>query len=143
MSDHEEWSARAGIVALTWVATALAAAWCTGSWVTRTDPAGGLIAGAATLGLATFAIFGTRARPRLAADADGVTIGGVLRRRHHPWPLVRGIRVLRVRRFGRESSLLEIDTSDAAGGERLYVLGRLDLGEDPEDVAAALSAHRP
>ena len=143
MSDHEQWSPRAGIVALTWVATLLAAAWTTTSWVTRTDPAGGLIAAAATVGLASFAIFGTRARPRLAVDADGLTIGGILRARHHPWPLVRGVRVLRVRRFGRESSLLEIDTGDAAGGERLYVLGRLDLGVDPEEVAAALSARRP
>jgi hypothetical protein len=89
------------------------------------------------------ATFGSRARPRLRADADGLTVGGLLRTRHHPWPLVQNVRVLRVRRFGRESSLLEVDTLTASGDERLLVFGRLDLAADPEDVAPQLLALRP
>jgi Bacterial PH domain len=137
-----EWAPAAGLVALAWIGTAAAAAWSVGTWLTA-DPAGGVIATVATLGLGTAALFGTRARPRLRADADGVTVGGLLGRRHHPWPLVQGVRVLRVRRLGRESSLLELDTITAEGAERLYVFGRLDLAADPEDVAPQLTSVRP
>jgi len=143
VSDHAEWSPSAGLVVLAWAFGLAAAGWCAALWTGLSgaggpDPAGGLVAGGATIGLLTFALFGTRARPRLRVDADGVTIGGLLRPRHHPWPFVRRVRVLPVRRFGRRSSLLEIDTEDASGHERLYVLGRLDLAADPEDVLPAL-----
>jgi Bacterial PH domain len=147
MSDHDsairEWSPAPGLVAVTWVASLLSALWLAALWISGSDPPGRLIAGAACVGLTALALFWTRARPRLHADAGGVTIGGLRRPRHHPWPLVTDVRVVRVRRLGRESSLLEIDTVTADGGERLYVLGRLDLGADPEDVAAALARTRP
>jgi Bacterial PH domain len=138
-----EWAPAAGLVALAWIITAAAAAWSTLTWVTAADPAGGLIATVATLGAGSAALFGTLARPRLRADADGVTVGGLLGQRHHPWPLVQGVRVLRVRRLGRESSLLELDTITAHGDERLYLFGRLDLAADPEDVAPQLTSVRP
>jgi Bacterial PH domain len=138
-----EWAPSAGLVALAWIVAAAAAAWSVATWLTAADPAGGLIATFATLGAALAALFGTRARPRLRADADGVTVGGLLGKRHHPWPLVQGVRVLRVRRLGRESSLLELDTITAEGDERLYVFGRLDLAADPEDVAPQLNSVRP
>ncbi|MHA6779428.1 PH domain-containing protein [Pseudonocardia saturnea] len=107
------------------------------------DPAGRLLAGCAALALLVAALYGTRARPRLRVDADGLTVGGLLRARHHPWPLVQGVRVLRTRRFGRENSLLEIDTVTADGAERLLLFGRLDLGADPEDVAPEVMDLRP
>ena len=88
-------------------------------------------------------MFGTRARPRLRVDADGVTVGGMFRSRHHPWPFVQDVRVLRVRRFGRQTSMLELDTVSAAGDERLLVFGRLELAADPEDVAPEMLALRP
>lgn len=137
-----EWAPAAGLVALAWIGTVAAAAWSVDAWITA-DPAGALIATVAMLGAGSAALFGTRARPRLRADADGVTVGGLLGRRHHPWPLVQGVRVLRVRRLGRESSLLELDTVTAEGAERLYVFGRLDLAADPEDVAPQLTSVRP
>lgn len=147
MSDHygasHGWSPSSGLVALAWVAALLSALWLAALWISGSDPAGRLIAGAAMLGLAGLALFWTQARPRLQADRGGVTIGGLRRPRHHPWPLVTDVRVVRVRRLGRESSLLEIDTVAADGTERLYVLGRLDLGEDPEAVAEALTRARP
>ena len=143
MSDHHEWSPAAGLVACGWVSTAAAASWCLALWMGGSDPAGLLIAGVAALGLGLASLFGSRARPRLRADADGLTVGGLWRARHYPWPLVQSVRVLRVRRWGRESSLLELDTLNAEGTERLMVLGRLDLAMDPEDVADQLAALRP
>ncbi len=107
------------------------------------DPAGRLLAAVAAVALALAAVFGTRARPRLRADADGLTVGGLLRPRHHPWPLVQSVRVLRVRRWGRETSLLEVDTVSAIGDERLLLFGRLELAADPEDVIPLLLALRP
>jgi Bacterial PH domain len=138
-----EWAPARGLVVLAWLVTVAAAGWTAAAWLTAADPAGGLIAAAATVGAGLAALFGSRARPRLRADADGVTVGGMLRHRHHPWPLVQGVRVLRVRRLGCESSLLELDTVTADGAERLYVFGRLDLDADPEDVAPLLAAARP
>ncbi|MDN5748029.1 MAG: PH domain-containing protein [Pseudonocardia sp.] len=102
-----------------------------------------MLAGSAAAGLIGWAAFGTRARPRLQADSGGLTVGGLFRSRHHPWPLVHDVRVQRVRRWGRDSSLLEVDTVTADGAERLLVFGRLDLGEDPGDVVPELLALRP
>jgi hypothetical protein len=97
----------------------------------------------ATVGLALAALFGTRARPRLRADADGVTVGGLIRRRHVPWPQVRGVHARPVRRLGRDSTMLELDVVDPDGTERLLVFGLLDLGADPVDVAEAVRVARP
>ena len=126
-----------------WVGAVAAGAWCAALWVGGADAAGQLLAAVAAVGLAVAAAFGTRARPRLRADADGLTVAGFLRTSHHPWPLVQGVRVLRVRRWGRESSLLEVETLTAAGAEHLLLFGRLDLAADPEDVAPRLLALRP
>ena len=138
-----EWAPAPRLVVLAWLVTVAAAAWTAVAWQNGADPAGGLIAAVATVGAGLAALFGTRARPRLRADADGITVSSLLSRRHHPWPLVQGVRVLRVRRLGRESSLLELDTVAADGTERLYVFGRLDLAADPEDVAPRLASVRP
>jgi hypothetical protein len=147
VSDHDwairTWGPAPGLVALGWLGTIAATAWCVLLTASGADPAGRLLAGVAALALLVAAVYGTRARPRLRVDADGVTVGGLLRARHHPWPLVQGVRVLRTRRFGRESSLLEIDTVTADGGERLLLFGRLDLGADPEDVVPELLDLRP
>lgn len=147
MSDHDwavrQWSPAAGLVVSGWVLTVAAVGWCVGLWLSGSDRAGLLIAGIAAVGLAIASLFGTRARPRLRADPDGLTVAGLLRTHHHPWPLVQDVRVLRVRRLGRESSLLEIDTRNTDGDEHLLVFGRLDLDADPEDVAAGLLELRP
>ena len=147
MSDHDwavrQWSPAAGLVVAGWVLAVAAAAWCAALWLADSDPAGRLIAAVAAVGLGGASLFGSRARPRLQVDADGLTVGGLVRSRHHPWPLVQGVRVLRVRRLGRESSLLEIDTRTAGGDEQLLVFGRLELNADPEDVAPQLLELRP
>ncbi|WP_232661164.1 PH domain-containing protein [Pseudonocardia sp. TRM90224] len=138
-----EWSPSPGLVVCAWLGAAIAAVGCTALLLSGADPAGQLLSGIATIGLLVAAAFGSRARPRLRADADGVTIGGMWRSRHHPWPLVRDVRVLRIRRWGRMSSLLEVDAVTAGGDERLAVFGRLDLAADPEDVMPELLALRP
>jgi hypothetical protein len=143
VSGVREWSPAAGLVGCAWVGAAAAVAWCVATWRAGSDPAGLLLAGIAAVGLLGAAVFGSLARPRLRVDADGVTVGGLFRSRHHPWPLVQDVRVLRVRRFGRQTSLLELDTVDANGNERLLVFGRLDLAADPEDVAVELRALQP
>jgi hypothetical protein len=138
-----EWSPAAGLVAVGWIGALAAVGWCVQLWLDYSDPVGRLLAGLLAVGLIVAAAFGTRARPRLRADADGLTVGGFRRARHYPWPLVSGVRVLERRRFGLSNALLEVDTLTADGDERLLVFGRLDLAEDPHDVAPQLLALRP
>jgi hypothetical protein len=138
-----EWSPAPGLVGCAWIGAVAAVAWFVAGWVAATDPVGLLMAGVAAVGLITVAVFGTRARPRLRVDADGLTVGGVFGSRHHPWPFVQDVRVLQVRRLGRRTSMLEVDTVSATGDERLLVFGRFDLAADPEDVAPQIRALRP
>ncbi|MGW5050860.1 PH domain-containing protein [Actinokineospora sp. NPDC004072] len=93
-----------------------------------------LVVAAALLGL--LALFGTVARPRLAADHDGVTVRGLVGRKRWRWAEV-NVRLVRTRRLGRVSTAVELD-ADNAEPPGLVLLGRLDLGADPEDVAEAL-----
>jgi Bacterial PH domain len=135
------WSPSGGLVGLAWAAAAAAAAW--GVLVaTAGDRAGLLIAAVAALGLGLAALFGTRARPRLRVDASGVTVGGLAAQRHHPWSEIGDVRVLTVRRLGRTSTVLEIDVVGPDDDERLLVFSRLDLDDDPVDVAEAVRAVR-
>jgi hypothetical protein len=143
MDDRTRWSPAAGLVAVGWLLTAGAVLWCALLFASGADPAGRLIAGVAAVGLLLASLFGTVARPRLAADAAGVTVRGLLGARPFPWSRVQGVRVVRMRRLGRETSMLELDVVDAAGAERMMVFGRLDLGAEPEDVAGLLAARRP
>lgn len=139
------WSPSVALVALAWVGTAAAAAWCVLVAVTGDGP-GLLLAAVATAGLGLAAVYGVRARPRLRVDGRGVTVGGLAGPRRHPWDRVGDVRVLTVRRLGRVSRLLEIDLRDPDGSpgdpERLVVFGRLDLDADPDDVAAVIRAAR-
>lgn len=135
------WSPAPGLVGLAWAGAAAAVTWCV-LVATTGDRAGLLFAAVAALGLGVAALYGTRARPRLRVDASGVTVGGLSAPRHHTWAEVGEVRVLTVRRLGRTSTLLEIDVVDRDGEERLLVFGRLDLDDDPTDVAAVVRAAR-
>ena len=110
--------------------------------VLTTDPPGRLFAAVAALVFAFAAAYGTRARPRLAADSTGIVARGFGAPRSYPWAAVQRMRVVRTRRWGRETALLEIDLRDPAGQERLLLFGRLDLGADPDEVERVLSALR-
>ena len=135
------WSPPAGLVALGWVGAAAAAGWAL--LVGTGDVPGLLLAAVATTGLAVAAAYGTRARPRLRAGGDGVTVGNLAGTRHIPWSQVRNVQARAVRRLGRDSTMLELEVVDADGTERLLVFGRLDLGDDPVDVAKVVRAARP
>ena len=135
------WSPSPGLVGLAWVGAAAAAVWC--ALVADTgDRAGLLLAAVAAVGLGLAALYGTRARPRLRVDASGVTVRGLAAPRHHPWREIGDVRVLTVRRLGRATPVLEIDVIGPDGDERLFVFGRLDLDDDPVDVAEAVRAVR-
>jgi hypothetical protein len=135
------WSPSAGLVGVAWTGAVAAAVWCT-QLIGTADVPGLLLAAAATIGLVVAALYGTRARPRLRADADGVAVRG-LTTRTVPWSQIRDVRAQAVRRWGRDSTMLELDVVEPDGTERLLVFGRLDLGDDPVDVAEAVRATRP
>lgn len=129
---------RPAVVALAWAATAL----CIGWLVLTPDPAGRVLAVPAIALLGSLAVVGTVVRPRLTADADGVTVGRLRGARRWGWPVVRRLEAVPTRRLGRTVWLLELEADEPDGTERLVVLSRLDLGADPVDIAAALSSLR-
>lgn len=106
------------------------------------DPSGRVLALVAAVGLAVYATFIMRARPRLVADASGLTVRGFGGPRHYTWAQVERVRVMRHKRWGREIAQLEIDATDDEGAEKLVVLGRLDLDALPEDVHEAITEVR-
>ncbi len=107
------------------------------------DAPGRVLVGTAVVLLLLLVAHDLRTRPRLSAGPDGVDVRTWTGRRHLPWALLR-VRVRVTRRLGVSSRTLELDT--AAGPDDdgvLVVLGRRDLGADPEAVASALRALDP
>jgi Bacterial PH domain len=133
-----QWSPRpAETVVLCLVALALTVA------VVFLDLPGRLLVGTAALVVLALAVRDVVARPRLSAGPDGVEVRSWASRRHLPWALLR-VRVRATRRLGMTNRALELDTAagpDDAGV--LVLLGRRDLGADPEAVARALHALNP
>ncbi len=133
-----QWSPRGGeTAALAVVAAGLALS------VVLLDAPGRVLVGTAAFLLLLVVTHDVLTRPRLRAGPDGVEVGTWTGRRHLPWPLLR-VRVRISRRLGVSSRTLELDT--AAGPDDdgvLMVLGRRDLGADPEEVARALRALDP
>jgi hypothetical protein len=137
------WSAPVPAVLLGLVGAVGLLAWVAlGARTGTLDPPGRLLLGVAGVVVGAAAVVGLRARPRLAADDDALVLRGALTTRRWPWARVDAVRVVRMRRLGLPAAYLEIDARDDDGGERLLVLGRLELGADPADVADALQAHR-
>ena len=137
------WCTRPFLLVIAWIGAFVSLVWCI---FAVGDPAGRLLIGVTAAVLAFAAGYGTRARPRLVAGPDGIGIGGLRGVCGFGWSQVREVKVVRVRRFGREVSMLEIETfgpGELDVGERLHVFGRLDLGTDPEEVGEALRALRP
>lgn len=133
-----QWSPRAAetaAVAVVGLGLALAAV--------ALDAAGRLLVGAAALAVLALAAHDALLRPRLSADDRGVAVRRLGGTAELPWPRLRvGVRT--TRRFGVTSRSLELDT--AAGVDdpgELVLLGRRDLGADPEEVAAQLHRLRP
>ncbi len=100
------------------------------------DPAGRLLVGVAGFFLLGLALSDTLIRPRLSADAAGLSARAQGRRVSGPWSAVT-VRVRDGRRFGGAVHTLEIDV-----GESLVVLGRRELGAPPLEVAEELQRLR-
>jgi Bacterial PH domain len=130
------WAPKAELAALAWVLAVLAAAWA----FFADDPPGRVLLGLVALMLASAGLFGAVVRPRLAADADGVTVRGLTSARRYSWAEI-NVRLVRTRRLGREVATVELD-AEHAETPGLVVLGKLDLGADPEEVVDALLALR-
>jgi hypothetical protein len=121
----ETWALTTGGVVLVLVAVLL-------------DPAGRVLVGGAALLLLALAARDVVLRPRLTAGPAGVAVRTLTGTVALPWTGLR-IRLRETRRLGVRSRLLELDA--APGGEDdgvLVLLGRRDLGADPEEVARAL-----
>lgn len=117
---------------LAWVLAAAAAV----AALFTDDPPGRVLLWTVALLLALAGVFTTVARPRLAADHDGITVRGLTGARRWTWAEV-NVRLVRTRRLGRDAATLEVD-ADNAEPPALVVLSRLDLGADPEDVVDEL-----
>lgn len=128
MVTTSRWSPPVVPVVLGWVLAAAAAAGTT----VVTHRAGQLLLVVATVALVLLALHGTFVRPRLVADEAGVRVRGLTGTRKIDWSDLY-VRVRRTSRLGRITSTLELES-----GETLLVLGRIDLGAEPEDVADTL-----
>jgi hypothetical protein len=133
-----QWSPRpAETVALAAVGLGLALA------VLVLDAPGRVLVGGGAVLLLALAARDLLARPRLSAGPDGIDVRGWVGGHHLPWPGLR-VRVRETRRLGIRGRTLELDS--AAGPDDdgvLVVLGRRDLGADPEQVAQELRALDP
>jgi hypothetical protein len=128
-----QWSPRAGeTAALAVIGLALLLA------LVFLDTAGRLLVGAAALLVLLLAARDLVLRPRLAAGSDGVVVRTLGGRRRLPWTGLR-VHVRATHRFGLRSRTLELDTAAGPDDEGVLVLlGRRDLGADPDEVARAL-----
>jgi hypothetical protein len=96
------------------------------------DPIDRIVTGVAAVVAIAIAIAGWRRR--LVGGPRGLLIAGLSGSRLVPWSTVRGIDCGKTKRLG--SSTLEIDLVD----DELILLGRIELGAEPVDVAVELSA---
>lgn len=132
LQEAKSWAPKAELAVLAWVLAAVAGGWA----VLTDDPPGRVLVGVVALALALVGLFATVARPRLAADRQGLTVRHLTGSRHWTWGEV-NVRLVHTRRLGRETSVVEVD-ADNAEPPALVVLGWFDLGADPEDVVDAL-----
>ena len=133
-----QWSPRTGeTVALVAVALGLGLA------LVVLDTPGRLLVGTGALLLLVLGAGDVLIRPRLAAGTEGLEVRSWTGRRHLPWAGLR-VHVRENRRWGMRSRTLELDMSAGPHDDGvLVVLGRRDLGADPEDVARALRGLDP
>lgn len=101
------------------------------------DPVGRVLVGGAAAVLLAVVARDLWLRPRVRTDAVGVSVRMPAGSTAIPWPALR-VRVRAGRRLGTRTRTLELE--DARDDAVLLVLGRRDLGTDPEAVAIALRA---
>lgn len=111
-----------------------------GVGVVLVDLTGRVLVGAAALLLLAVVVRDLLLRPRLRADGAQVVVRTAGGTTVIPRDRLRA-RVRTARRLGVRSTTLELE--DTADDTVLLVLGRRDLGADPEQVGAQLLGHRP
>lgn len=131
-NSFRAWSTPFGLVVCGWLLAAATGLWC----LLAESAVDQVFTAVLALVLAAAAGYASLVRPRLRADGTGISIGRLGGARHHPWSDVE-VQVRTRQRFGRASHTLELDAADG-----LTVLGRIDLGEDPRDVAEQLDELR-
>ena len=131
--ERVQWSPRAAeTLALAAVGLGLALA------VLLVDPVGRVLVGAAALLVLALVARDALLRPRLSAGPDGVVVRTLSGRQHLPWHRLR-VQVRATKRWGLRSRTLELDTATGPDDDGVLVLlGRRDLGTDPEEVAREL-----
>lgn len=129
------WAPAPAVLAAEWLITALAAV-ATIATAVGGDPRGAVLFGVVALVACAFALHATLVRPRLSADSRGIRAKSLTGSVLLPWGITR-VRLRSTRRLGRDGVTLEIEAED-----KLFVFGRMDLGEDPRDVLDVLSALR-
>ena len=97
-----------------------------------------IVAGAVMAVVLGLMFIGWRMRDRLRASVTGIVVGSVSGTREIPWSRVRRVEVVGRKRMGTVNHSLEIDLDD----DELLVFGRMDLGQDPADVATELTRLR-
>jgi Bacterial PH domain len=126
-----QWSPRTGeTVALAVIGLALALA------TLLVDEVGKVLVGAAALLVLALAARDAVLRPRLSTGPAGVVVRSLTGTTTIAWPLLQ-VRVRTQRRWGVSARTLELE--DRADDTVLLVLGRRDLGTDPEAVAHRLT----
>jgi hypothetical protein len=130
-----QWSPRVGetvAAAVIGLALALAAA--------LVDPVGRVLVAGAAVVLLALAARDLLLRPRLRTGAAGVTVRALGRETTIAWPDL-DVRVRVIRRLGVRGHTLELE--DRSDDAVLVVLGRHDLGSEPQAVAETLTAAAP
>lgn len=131
--QQHQWSPPAGGIA---GCALLGAALAVTGVTLATDPPGRALVVAAGVGLLVFAAMSWRCRPKLAVTAQGLAVRGWWRSRLLSQASLSRLRVTEFRRLGRTQRMLEIETHD----DELVLFTRWDLGTDPRNVLAALTA---
>ncbi|MGY1916891.1 PH domain-containing protein [Blastococcus sp. SYSU DS0973] len=104
------------------------------------DTPGRVLVGGAAVLLLALAARESVLRPRLRTGPEGVEVRTLTGARVLPWALLR-VRVRPARRWGTTVRTLELELEGDDGV--LVVLGRWDLGTDPEAVARDLERAAP
>ena len=100
------------------------------------DPTGRWLVWAAAALLFGIAAVDLVVRPKLRADPYGVTVRALSGATSPPWSEVQ-VSLRQHQRFGRSVATVELELE-----EKLIILGRRELGADPEQVAARLAQLR-
>lgn len=136
MDNSNTWAPRPALVGTGWVLTTAGAVALTVSIMSGDRP-GILLLALVTAAFAAASAHGTVVRPRLAADTGHLRFRTLTGSHTLTWSDV-AFRLVPVRRYGRETEVLELDTTTG----RFAVFGWLELGADPRDVHERLLALR-